>query len=285
MLADFIRQYAKEMGFAPDDLNDVVDSRADDGNYVLSIGDSVCLLREINGEADTKALFVVTLELSEEAQDFEKAALMLSQRLEDTRMNRIGAVGCCSPQDRKLAFFALLDLEGLEQERFNSAMANIAEICQCIQTGKRMPVSLSDGLREAVEQADTLLVQAGIDPQKLKQNFNRMQFGEHGVLFKLSPFDRRLVLRSLVASNLPLAARLEAASANMRLQGRFFFTLDVKNLYFNTRIEVSQSSATELVKLISAHLSVTGALREEYARKAGAEGECVLQDFSNLIPV
>lgn len=284
MLEQFIKGYAEAQDFPTEVINDVMNSDSDQGYYFLEFERALCSLKEIDSLGFRKALVIVTLQPDELNKSFEEEALLLCRRLEDSRQNLCNAICCPSASEQKLSFFTLINLAGLSQEKFNQKLNNLAEICKYYYTGRRTAAADASVTAQAYAAIDKLLLSASINPYSLYDNFNRLQFNDQSVLFKLNPYNQTIVLKSLLGSELPLSKLQDIAFNNLKLHGEFFFTFDEHNLYLNTLIEVHNCSAEILLKLLTAHLKLIRELKAYYADCAAAENnDSMLSNFANFI--
>ena len=284
MLEQFIKGYAEAQDFPAEVINDVMNSDSDQGYYFLEFERALCSLKEIDSLGFRKALVIVTLQTDELNKSFEEEALLLCRRLEDNRQNLCNAICCPSASEQKLSFFTLINLTDISQEEFNQKLNNLAAMCKYYYTGLRTAIADTSIKAQAYADIDKLLLSANIDPKQLYDNFNRLQFNEQAVLFKLNPYNKTIILKSLLGSELPLSRLQEIAFNNLKLQGEFFFTFDKHNLYFNTLIDAHRSSAENLMKMLTAHLKLIKELKAHYADCiAPANNDSLLSNFANFI--
>lgn len=283
MLEQFIKGYAEAQDFPMEVIKDVMNSDADDGYYFLEFERALCSLKEIDSQGSRKALVIVTLERDEQNKSFEEEALLLCSRLEDKRQNLCNAICCPSASEQKLSFFALFNLEDLSQDEFNQNMFSLSALCTYYYTGKRTANTNISNTAEAYNTLDKLLLSAGINPQALYENFNRLEINDQTVLLKLNPYNQTIILKSLLCSELSAAQLEDAAYSNLKLQGSFFFTFDEHNLYLNTLIEADDCSAEQFLKLLAAHLKLKKELSVHYASLAAENSGSIINDFANFI--
>lgn len=248
MLREFVRSYAKNMGFSPEDADYIAANDEDQDLFTLSLNDvTLCTLAPCGNSDDSQALAIVADGSCTEENFADKARSLMRdfELLNRRKCNLIAAL----TEDGVLGFFAVLPLEGCTQQDFDDFMASL--IYFVTARGDKSFVPAYAEFTEETGEIDDFLEAAGLDPVALSDSLDTITFPEGpAVRILKKPALGGLILQSLVKSGATESELRECLAANMPMLGRHFFTFDGSgSIYLNSFIPVSQTAESFLERL------------------------------------
>ncbi|MBU3826296.1 MAG: hypothetical protein IAA31_02230 [Candidatus Anaerobiospirillum merdipullorum] len=283
MLKEFMRNYAKNMGFAPDDADYIADEDVDQGLFTLSLNDvSLCTIAPYEKDGQNFALAVVGCGGADEESELVVKAKALSADFARYGNRKCDLIATMA-EDKVLGFLARLSLDDCTQADFDDFMASLIYFVTVREDESFVPkyAEISTDLKPI----DDFLREAGIDPDTLSNALDCIRLPDGPVVMVVKkPQQQELIFRTMVKSGASDKAIVDCLSANMSLLGRHFFSVDSSNnIFFQTPLQIKNKPEV-FYDLLSTHAGMSvdfaeALEKDEQAPKDEASLESNLSQF------
>lgn len=235
MLKEFIRGYAKFVGFSDDLQNDVVASCDETGEFTLTLSDCLCTLRTANvdGFDYLVSTLIVPIDDNQYAEQKEEVQALLrddSYLFEALVLNN---------EQQQIAIVSSIALNNLDTESFINYMQALnlkAQLC----SGKKIRVDPNFFVKCKLDDLSPAkyLAESGLDIDALKQALFTFEVQGEIVMLNLNNVRKSIILSSYITTVHQARTIEQFLELNLAFNGMFRFVCDHNHIYLEQTLDV-----------------------------------------------
>ncbi len=270
MIEPLIKALAYKLGYLPEDLDDIADSKNDGPAWAVSFDDLMCRIEEVNRDDELYVCCLIALGEVEHGMEVEMAQ-NCARRLASLPPLCAELRLSYSPNERIFYCYDIKKVDKLTEAKFSNFVRSCAQgSLKTVHPERYFPkldfdeVDLESG-RKILQD---FLTDGSVDFKLLAQNLMRLSSGDAVALVLLNAADRQVTLSTRVCHHPSEDQLLESLALNPNLPLNHFISLRAGDLWFNSLLSPDTMDSKEVIYNVGLHFIRARELENEVNKMA-----------------